>query len=309
VLLVARTRFNIDFLGHRNIFFAISGVLLVVSIGAIAVRGLDFGVEFQGGTVINVTGAAKVSEGDLNAALVKVGIKQPTVQSTMVGSDKGYIIRTSVTDPDQANSDAAKAAELVGLPVDSFQVTTIGPGWGANITNRALLALALSIGAILLYISIRFEYKMSITAVIALVHDILIVLGIYALAGEQVTPNTIAALLTILGYSLYDTVVVFHRIKENSQSLAKRTFMDMANESINEVFVRSLNTTITSLIPVVTMLLIGGDTLRDFAFALTIGLTVGAYSSIGVASPIYVLWKETEPKFAALKKKYANASA
>jgi SecD/SecF fusion protein len=309
VSLVARTRFNIDFLGHRNIMFAISAVLIVISIGALAVKGLTFGVEFQGGTVINITGAAKVTEGDLSAALVKVGVKQPTIQATSVGNEQGFIIRTSVTDPDVANADAAKVAEAVGLPADSYDVTTIGPGWGSNITNRALLALALSIGAILLYISVRFEYKMSITAVIALAHDILIVLGIYALVGEQVTPNTVAALLTILGYSLYDTVVVFHRMKENAQSLAKRTFSDMANESINEVFVRSLNTTISSLIPVIVMLLIGGETLQDFAFALTIGLTVGAYSSIGVASPIYVMWKETEPKYAALKKKYADASA
>jgi len=135
----------------------------------------------------------------------------------------------------------------------------------------------------------------------------LITLGIYALLGYEVTPNTIAALLTILGYSLYDTIVVFHRIKENSQHLAKQSFMQMANESINEVIVRSLNTTITSLIPVLVMLFFGGETLKDFALALSIGLIVGAYSSIGVASPLYAMWKETEPKYSALKKKYAEA--
>jgi SecD/SecF fusion protein len=296
-------------MGHRNIMFGISAVLLVVSIGALAVRGLSFGVEFQGGTVVNVTNSGDVTETQMIAAFQKAGVTEPRVQSTTTGDTKGFIVRTTVTDPDKATAGANQVAKELGLQPTAVQVTTIGPGWGANITNRALLALALSIGAILLYISIRFEYKMSVTAVIALIHDVLIVLGIYALVGQEVTPNTIAALLTILGYSLYDTVVVFHRIKENAQSLSKSTFMDMANESINEVFVRSLNTTITSLLPVLMMLFFGGETLYDFAFALTIGLTVGAYSSIGVASPIFVLWKETEPKYAALKKKYANASA
>jgi len=170
-----------------------------------------------------------------------------------------------------------------------------------------MIAFFLSILAILLYVSLRFEYKMSVMAIVALVHDIIITLGIYALSGLEVTPNTVAALLTILGYSLYDTIVVFHRIKENSQNLQKQSFMSMANESINEVFVRSLNTTITSLIPVLVMLFFGGPTLKDFAFALTIGLAVGAYSSIGVAAPLYAMWKETEPKYKALAKKYANA--
>jgi len=134
-----------------------------------------------------------------------------------------------------------------------------------------------------------------------------ITLGIYALFGQEVTPNTVAALLTILGYSLYDTIVMFHRIKENSYSLSKQSFMGMANDSINQVLVRTVNTIILSLLPVVVMLFFGGDTLYDFALALSIGLLVSSYSSFGTATPIYVLWKEREPKYAALKKKYANA--
>jgi SecD/SecF fusion protein len=299
-------RFRIDFLGHRNIMFGVSLVLIAVSIGAIAIRGLAFGVEFQGGTVIDVVDSGEVSAAQMEDALREAGVTDARVQATTGQDSNGFIVRTGVTNPDEASADAARVAETVGLPPASFQVTTIGPGWGRNITDRALLALAVSIGAILLYISLRFEYKMSVTAVIALAHDILITLGIYALAGQEVTPSTIAALLTILGYSLYDTVVVFHRIKENSQAISKQTFMAMANESLNEVIVRTMNTSITSLLPVLVMLFIAPP-LRDFALALTIGMAVGAYSSIGVATPIYVLWKETEPKFAALKKKYANA--
>jgi SecD/SecF fusion protein len=300
-------KYNIDFLGHRNIMFAISAVLIVISIAALAVRGLTFGVEFQGGTVIDIVNSAGVTESELRDALEEAGIADASIQVTTGQDSKGFIVRTAVTDPDEATAQVAVVVKVVGLPEGSYQVTTIGPGWGANVTNRALLALALSIAAILLYISLRFEYKMSITAVIALIHDILITLGIYALLGAEVTPNTIAALLTILGYSLYDTVVVFHRIKENSHSIAKKTFMQMANESINEVIVRTMNTSITSLIPVLMMLFFGGATLYDFALALTIGIIIGTYSSIGVATPVYVMWKETEPKFAALKKKYAQA--
>ena len=192
-------------------------------------------------------------------------------------------------------------------PSESFQVTTIGPGWGKNVTDRALLALALSLGAILLYVSVRFEYKMSVTAVVALVHDILITLGIYALVGREVTPNTVAALLTILGYSLYDTIVVFHRIKENSQRLVKQSFMRWRTTRSTRCSCARSTRRSLSLIPVVVMLFFGGETLHDFAFALTIGLLVGAYSSFGVATPLYAMWKETEPKYEALKKKYANA--
>lgn len=301
------SRFHIDFLGHRKIMFGISLVLIAISIAALAFRGLTFSIEFIGGTSITVVDSGDVTISQMRTAFEDAGVKNANIQTANSSGVKGFIIRTEVTDPKVAKSDATKVAAAVKLPDGNFQVTTIGPGWGKNITNRALMALGLSIVAILLYISIRFEYKMSITAVVALAHDILITLGIYALVGQEVTPNTIAALLTILGYSLYDTIVVFHRIKENSQHLAKQSFMQMANESINEVFVRSLNTTFTSLIPVITMLFFGGETLKDFALALSIGLTVGAYSSIGVASPLFAVWKETEPKYAALKKKYAGA--
>lgn len=299
-------RFNFDFMGHRNIMFGISLVLLVVSIGTLAISGLTFGVEFQGGTSVTINNVGNVTLEQVREAFEQAGEEAVNVQTTSSQGVQGFIVRTEVTDPDEANQQVTNVATALKLPSGDFQVTTIGPGWGKNITDRAMLALLLSIAAILLYISVRFEYKMSVTAVIALVHDLLITLGIYSLLGAEVTPNTIAALLTILGYSLYDTVVVFHRVKENSQHLVKQSFMSMANESINEVFVRSINTTITSLLPVLVMLFFGGETLKDFALALTIGLAVGAYSSIGVAAPLYAMWKETEPKYAALRKKYAN---
>jgi SecD/SecF fusion protein len=301
-------KFNIDFMGNRRIMFGISLVLIVISIGALAFRGLKWGVEFQGGTVVNIVKAENVTIEQMRDAFKQSGVSNAQVQESTVNGVRGFIVRTEVISAQTANADAVKVAAITKLPSGDFQVTTIGPGWGKNITNRALMALAVSILAILLYVSLRFEYKMSVTAVIALVHDILITLGLYALVGWEITPNVVAALLAILGYSLYDTIVVFHRIKENSQGLVKQSFMGMANESINEVLVRSLNTTLTSLIPVVVLLLFGGSTLKDYALALTIGLTCGAYSSIGVAAPIFAIWKEREPKYAALAKKYANAS-
>ena len=187
-------------------------------------------------------------------------------------------------------------------------MTTIGPDWGTSVIQSSCIAFFVSLLLIIAYISFRFrDPKMGVSAVIALLHDLVIVLGVYVLVGREVTPNTIAALLTILGYSLYDTVVVFHRINENMKAEApKCTFATMANHSVNEVLVRSLNTSITSLIPVVAMLVFGGETLRDFALAMTVGLVCGCYSSYAIATPIYVMWKTREPKFAKLLKKYGT---
>jgi SecD/SecF fusion protein len=266
-----------------------------------------FGVEFQGGTVIDVGKAGSITQAQMSQAVQAAGLKHAVVQE-ITTVPRGFIIRSSETNAVSAAAAMKKASAAVNLSSDDFQVTTIGPDWGKNITSSALLALGVSLLAILLYVSLRFEYKMSVMAIVALVHDIVITLGLYALVGWEVSPNVVAALLSILGYSLYDTIVVFHRIKENSVGLVKQSFMSMANRSINEVLVRSINTSITSLIPVIVLLIFGGTTLKDFALALVIGLASGAYSSIGVAAPLYAMWKETEPKYKALAKKYANAS-
>lgn len=297
-------RREIDFLGHNGIFLIISIVLVLVAVGSLAVRGLSFGIEFKGGTVINVAGAAGVTIDEVREAFANAGAVGAVVQSAENG---GYIIRTTEADADVANRVFQQVVAEIGLSADSGEISTIGPGWGRNVTRAAMLALGVSILAILFYISLRYEYKMSLIAVATLAHDVLIVLGIYALMGREVSPYTIAALLTIMGYSLYDTIVVFHRIKENTQGLTRSTFTRMANHSLNQVFVRSINTSITSVMPPLMLLLFGGDTLGDFAFALVIGILVGAYSSIGVATPLYTKWKEREPKFQALAKKYGTA--
>jgi SecD/SecF fusion protein len=290
-------------MGNRRWLFLASAIVLTIAIGSLVFKPLKLGIEFKGGTVITLSNVQGATIAQVRAAANAAGIPGPEVQTT----ERGFIVRSSETKTVSAEQQATVLADALKVAATDRQVSTIGPEWGSNITNSALLALAVSMIAILAYISIRFEYKMAVTGVIALVHDAVITLGIYALLGRQVTPNTVAALLTILGYSLYDTIVVFHRIRENTQNLSKKTFMDMANDSLNQVLARWVNTGLSSLIPVICLLVLGGETLRDFAFALTVGLISGAYSSVAVASPLYAMWKEREPRFAALRKKFATA--
>lgn len=299
---VAKTR--VDFMGKRKYFFAFSGTLVALSIIALLVKGLTFGVDFQGGTSMEIAGAEGVTTEQVRAALEEAGVPDVSNATIQPTEDGGFIIRTAESDTAKAHDAFRKVVKTLGLPEQDVNVTTIGPGWGQNVTRASLLAFVVSVLAILAYISIRFEYKMSLTAVLALFHDMLIVVGVYAISGREVTPNTIAAVLTILGYSLYDTIVVFHRIRENAQGLTKMSFMEMTNESINEVLMRWVNTGLIQIIPVFSLLFFGGETLQDFAFAMAIGLVVAAYSTIGLASPLYASWKEREPRFQALKKKY-----
>jgi SecD/SecF fusion protein len=291
-------------MGKRNIFFAVSAALTVIAVAALLIKGLTFGIEFQGGTVMTLAGAEGVSTEQIRDVLQAAEVPDAENAVIQPTDEGGYIIRTAESETAAAQDDFAVIISELGLPEQDVNVTTIGPGWGANVTNAALVALVISLVAILGYVSIRFEYKMSVMAVLALFHDALIVLGVYAIAGREVTPNTIAALLTILGYSLYDTIVVFHRIRENAVGLTKRSFMDMTNDSINQMLMRWVNTGLVQVIPVLALLFLGGETLRDFAFAMAIGLISGAYSSIGLASPLYAVWKEREPRFQALKRKY-----
>lgn len=299
-------KFHIDFMGLRKVFFSLSIALLLIAIGSLAIRGLQFGVEFQGGSVITITDGQGKTITQVREAFEKANFENVAVQTSRTDKYEGFLVKTTTANADTANKYAMTASQELGMSIDNFSISTVGAGWGKKLTNSALVAFVISIAAILLYISIRFEYKMSLMAVVALLHDMLITLGIYSLIGAEVTTSTIAALLTIMGYSLYDTVVVFGRIKENTNNLTKMSFMEMANLSINEVFARSINTTITSMIPVVVMLVFNVDALNGFAIALTIGLCVGAYSSVGIAAPLYTMWKETEPKYASLRKKYGK---
>ena len=296
---------DINFLGHRKVFLTVAAVLVIASFAIVGVKGLNFGIEFVGGTSVAFHATGDVTTEQMRSAFDEAGEPDAVVQTTTADGEAGFLVRTTTTSAEEAAATANKVAGELGLENDSFEVTTIGPDWGTSVIQSSIIAFLVSIILIIIYIAIRFEYKMGVTAIIALLHDLVLVMGIYALVGREVNPNTIAALLTILGYSLYDSVVVFHRINDNMQETdIKCTFMTMANHSINQVLVRTINTTLTSLIPVVAMLLFGGETLKDFAFAMTIGLVCGSYSSIAVATPLYAMWKTREPRYAKLAKKY-----
>lgn len=301
-------RNDINFIGHRNTFFIVSGAMILISIVALLVVGLNLGIEFQGGTSTVFYNTGDVTVEQVRSAFEEQGDTDAVIQNTVADGEAGFIVRTAVTDPDVANAHAGSVVESLGLAADSFQVNTVGPDWGSDVMFRSFLAFIISIVLIIVYIAIRFEYKMGVSAIIALVHDLVIVVGVYAIVGREITPNVIAALLTIMGYSLYDTIVVFHRISDNANSgePIRTSFFKLANHSINQVFVRTINTTLTSLIPVICMLFFGGATLTDFAFAMLIGLILGSYSSIAIASPIYCLWKSREPRFGKYNTKYPD---
>ncbi|WP_165172065.1 protein translocase subunit SecD [Adlercreutzia sp. ZJ242] len=297
---------DINFLGYRKVFLTAAAVAMCACFAVVGLRGLNFGIEFVGGTSVAFHDTGEVTIEQMRDAFADAGEPDAVIQTTTADGEEGFLVRTTTTSAEDAAASASAVASELGLSTESFEVTTIGPDWGASVIQSSLIAFLVSLVLIIAYIGIRFrDYKMGIMAVVALFHDLILVMGIYALVGREVNPNTIAALLTILGYSLYDTVVVFHRINDNMSGESIRcTFMTMANHSVNQVLIRTVNTTLTSFIPVFAMLLFGGETLKDFAFAMSIGLIAGSYSSIAIATPLYAMWKTREPKFAKLQKKY-----
>lgn len=298
---------DINFVGHKKIFLTISAVAVVVLVGTMAIRGFNFGIEFVGGSSISFADAKGTSIDDMRSAFNEAGQEGATIQTAETDGQQGFIVRIAVTDSNEANDIAKQVQEKFGLDANGTSVSVIGPDWGTSVLYSSLIAFIVSMLLIIVYIAIRFEWKMGVIAVVTLLHDLVIVMGVYAVVGREVNPNTIAALLTILGYSLYDTIVTFHRVNDNmKQEGIKCTFGTMANHSINQVLIRTINTTVTSFVPVFFMLFFGGETLRDFAFAMSIGLIAGSYSSFAVAVPLYTIWKTHEPRYARLQKKYGS---
>ena len=300
---------DIPFLRARKVLLIIAACCVAVALVVCGVRGLNFGTEFVGGTSISINQTAGATTDQVRDAFAAAGQENAVVQTTSTNGQEGFLVRLATTDTTEAYSASSSVAQTLGLSSTDITVSTIQASWGASVIRSSLIAFLVSLVLIIAYIGIRFRsYKMGVVAVITLLHDLIIVVGIYALIGREFTPNTVAALLTILGYSLYDTVVVFHRVNDNMQeSSAKVTFMTMANHSINQVFIRSINTTLTSLIPVLFMLLFGSETLKDFAFAMVIGLICGCYSSIAVAMPLFSEWKSREKDNLKLTKKFGTA--
>lgn len=282
-----------DFIGKRNIWFSLSGIVIAVGIVALFVNGLNFGIDFKGGNLLELEFSRATTTGEIRQQLSKIGYGKSVVQQ--VGSDSHFVIKTEHLSPE-------KKAELKGV-LESIGIEkilrdeSVTPKFGKKLAIDALWALIVALIAILIYMTLRFEFRFGICAIAALVHDTLVVVGVYALSSREVTTSTVAAFLTILGYSLMDTIVVFDRIRENKSMAAKMDYGELVNLSVNQTLARSINTSLSTLIPVVALLVIGGETLKDFAFALTVGITSGAYSSIFNASPLLVVWNQLRPKY------------
>lgn len=299
-------------------WFSISAGLIVLSIVAVAFLGMNLGIEFRGGYLLEVRLQDPASVEEVRAELNQyAGLGETIVQTgTTSDGDPTLILRMPYIEDAQTRNETTKAVkDWIGQTYGFadrngdqgiIQEEQVGSEWGRQVSTKALIALAVFVVIILVFITLRLEFKMGVSAIIGLVHDIFITVGIYALSRRQVTPVTVIAFLTILGYSLYDTIVVFDRVEENANLQArtgKMAYSDIVNESVNQTLLRSIGTTLTTLLPIVTILIFGGTTLKDFAFALFLGVFLGAYSSVFLASPVLAMWKEREPRYAAVRGK------
>jgi SecD/SecF fusion protein len=291
-----------------------SGVILLIGALALGGRGLNLGIDFTSGTQISVGLQRPATVAQMKSVMQDIGEGNATIQK--ISGDKalgpyGFQIASKYLGTFKSGSHKGQSQETV-LTNDLQQrfgirsnasgnqdlgINTVGPTFGSTVANSAVIAIIASLVVISLYVALRFEWKFTVPVLIALMHDLLITSGVYALTGRVVTTDTVAALLTILGYSLYDTIIVFDRVRENIPRMPRAAFSQIVNRSMSEVLTRSLATTSCTLLPIIALLLFGGSTLKDFAFALLIGVASGAYSSIFIASPVLTHWKERETQF------------
>jgi preprotein translocase subunit SecF len=302
-----------DFVGRRRLWFTISGVLLLVSVVSLFVPGLNFGIDFKGGAVFRVQPSQTVTEAQVRDA---VGPLAKVVQVTEEAPQQ-VIVQTEELSQEQIAKVRADLAEVTDVQSNAVSTDSIGSKWGSTVSRKAVTALLVFLVVVTIYVSLRMEFKMAVAALVALVHDLVITAGIYALAGFEVSPATVIGLLTILGYSLYDTVVVFDKVRENTGSLtsmSRTTYSEAANLAVNQTIMRSLNTSLASLLPIAALLfvgafLLGAETLKDLALALFVGVAAGTYSSIFIATPLVAAWKEREPRYAQLRARVARLAA
>ena len=305
---------SIDFIGKRRRWYAFSGLLIIASILALYFQGLHLGIEFKGGSAFTVTKTG-ISVVDARSSLETVKIPGEIIVQK-IGTNK-VRIQTNALSNELSNQVQDALSAKFGVSIESIDTQTVGPSWGKEITKKAFYGLIGFLVVVLLYLAMAFEPKMAIAAIISVVHDLFITVGIYALVGFDVTPATVIGFLTILGYSLYDTVVVFDKVRENTRTItstSRMTYSQAANLAVNQTLVRSINTSIIALLPVGSILfvgagLLGAGTLKDLSLALFIGLATGTYSSIFIATPILAVLREQEPAMQALAKRVATRNA
>jgi len=309
-----RGEVSYNFVGRQRTWYTISGVILLVAIVALLVRGLDFSVDFKGGAVFQFS-APSASVTQVQDAVTHAGVSGATVQELNSRLGQSWKVQTKTLTSQETLQVENSLISQVGAK--DMSTTFVGPSWGSQITTKAVQALITFMIVIVLYLSIAFEWKMAVAAFVALLHDLVIATGVYALTGLQVSPATVIGLLTILGYSLYDTVVVFDKVRENTAGLlggAKSTYSEAANLALNQTLVRSINTSIIALLPVAAILFVGGGLLgagelKDLALVLFVGMASGTYSSIFIATPVLADLKEREPQYQALAKRVSVRAA
>ncbi|HEY7967262.1 MAG TPA: protein translocase subunit SecD [Solirubrobacteraceae bacterium] len=309
-----RRSWSFDFMGSSRWFFTLSGTILLIGAVAIGARGVNFGIDFVSGTQVQATFQRPASVASVTSAINSLHLKsqgtsigQPVVQQTSSTNKHAkrtysYQIATKTLSVESIGAAGSRTNTLRGLLNARFGVlewnqNSVGASFGKTVADSAAVAIIASLLAIFVYIALRFQWKYAVPVMIALMHDLLITAGVYALTGRQVTASTVAALLTILGYSMYDTIIVFDRVRENVQKMQNAAFSQIVNRSMSEVLTRSLATSLCTLLPILALLFFGGSTLKDFAFALLVGVASGAYSSIFIASPVLTHWKEREPVY------------
>jgi preprotein translocase subunit SecF len=306
---------SFDYVGRWRTWFLISAVAMLISLIALFIPGLKFGIDFKGGGVFTARPTHSVTQAQVTNALGSVA------KVVQISNEPGKPVEVTVQTESLTSAQIAKVrsdlATVTGVQPAQVSNSVVGSKWGSTVTRKALVALAVFLAVIIIYVSIRFDFKMSVSALVALVHDLVITAGVYALARFEVTPATVIGLLTILGYSLYDTVVVFDKVRENTgalSSMSRQTYSEAANRAVNQTLVRSLNTSLTSLLPIAALLivgsvLLGAETIKDLSLALFVGIAAGTYSSIFIATPFLTVWKETEPRNRQLRARVARLAA
>ena len=309
---------SFDFIGNRKWWFGISALIILLGIISLSTRGLNEGIDFKGGQSWLVS-SQTLTVAQATQVAKDAGVSSPTVVqlTNQLNGQKQIQVTADLANvpADQQQASLLKVqkalADAAHVKLNSVSINQVGSTWGSNVTTKAIQALIIFFIVVTAYISLRFEFKMAVAAIVAVFHDILVVVGIYSIFGFLVTPDTVVAVLTVLGYSLYDTVVVFDRIRDNSQGLGasgRITYSDMVNLSMNQTLARSINTSLVAIVPVLSILVIGSlvlgaTTLQSFGLALVIGLTSGAYSSIFIAAPLLAFMKEREPRYVTIRQR------
>ena len=308
---------SFDFFGKRKIGFAISIILILLTLGSLFTRGLNLGIDFEGGVAWQVPSSATMDIDAARSVLEDNGV--PTENAKLQNLTSGTTTSIRIQVGDQTSEVRAKVqselASKAQVDVNDVSVSSVSSSWGRAITEKAIRALIAFMVLVGIYIAWRFEWRMAIAAIFAMLHDVLISVGIYSLIGFEVTPATVVAFLTILGFSLYDTIVVFDKVKDNIEKfgVSRTSMADITNVSMNQVLMRSLNTSLAAVLPVLSLLVLGSGVfgaiaLREFAIALLVGLITGSYSSIYIASPLLAIFKQRESRYKNLKGVHATGA-